>query len=197
MAINRAEVAPSFTLRLPANKTYGYDEQLLKIDVPLAPAPATTVPSPTSPSEATQPTTPGTADTTGGLHARLQLPSSTLTGGATMQGQAIIANNTGQPINITTCGSPFQVLLANDQFQQTAGWTLCARNVTIATGESSWPISITTIRPTCTTSPNASPPSGLDCNPTQAGQPLPPGHYTATLISDGLDVTATTEIDIT
>ena len=47
------------------------------------------------------------------LSARIELDTQTVTIGGTIEGRVVVANNTGENIDVIGCGSIFQVALAN------------------------------------------------------------------------------------
>ena len=87
-----------------------------------------------APEEATPPPAP--------LSARIELDAQTVTIGGTIDGRVVVANNTGENIDVTGCGSIFQVALANEEYEQQVGLDACAEPITIPTGESSYPVTV-------------------------------------------------------
>ena len=87
-----------------------------------------------APEEATPPLAP--------LSARIELDAQTVTVGGTIDGRVVVANNTGENIELIGCGSIFQVALANEEYEQQPAWLACAEPFTIPTGESSYPVTV-------------------------------------------------------
>jgi hypothetical protein len=150
-----------------------------------------------SPESGSGPATTESTPPPGGLQVRLELPSSTLAAGASMEGRVIVANNTGQPVTAVSCQSPFGVILANERAKQTGGQRMCAQTFVFAVGESSWPITVAANYGSCIASAGTIDPSIQQCLPGGGSPPLPAGRYTATAEGRGIDVTATAEIDVT
>ena len=76
------------------------------------------------------------------LSARIELDAQTVTIGGTIDGRVVVANNTGENIDVTGCGSIFQVALANEEYEQQVGWNACAEPISIPTGETSYPVTV-------------------------------------------------------
>jgi hypothetical protein len=126
-------------------------------------APATTEDPPGSPEEATPP-----------LSARIELDAQTLTIGEAIDGRVVVANNTGENIEVIGCGSIFQVALANEDYEQQVGWDACAEPSTIRMGESSYPVTVRAEHLACV----GAPPYG---DLPSCDSPFPPGDYEARL----------------
>jgi hypothetical protein len=139
-------------------------------------APATTTTSLVAP--ATEPAPPGAGPLTSGspvlsgpVTARVQLPSTSIGSGSTMSG-TLIVDNPGAALQIGTCDDYFAVVLTSDiaRFHQPPE-DQCLTSMTIPTGTSSYPITISAFFASC----NAvdTPP----CLPDGSLRPLPRGEY--------------------
>ena len=108
------------------------------------------------------------------LAARVVLPAKRLASGATVLADVVVSNRTGKPLRGTGCGSPFQIVLSNDQVHQDVGWRLCAESIEIPVGISHHKVRVSAVS-ACG--------EGRGLSPCQAGKlpPLPPGTYRATL----------------
>jgi hypothetical protein len=82
------------------------------------------------------------ACTSARLSARIVLPSTTMAAGSEMSGKVTVDNETGHPLHIIACGSPFQVVLGNDKVPAAAYFPACGFRVTIPSGESQWPVTV-------------------------------------------------------
>ena len=76
------------------------------------------------------------------LRARIELPSDRLVAGEQMQGEVIVDNDTGSPIDVAGCSSIYQAGLARDGYRQEMAWTTCLRAFEVPVGESRWPIGV-------------------------------------------------------
>lgn len=113
------------------------------------------------------------------MSARIELASTTVAAGETLSGRLVVFNNTGRDLKVIGCGSIFQVALANDAVEPEIVWNLCAQEITVPEGESTYPVSVQARRATCTTGP--APSSTPTCEPDGSPPPLPPGNYEARL----------------
>lgn len=115
--------------------------------------------------------------TKGALSVRLELPTRTIRTGTTLDGVAILANQSGSPITVSGCSGIYQLGLRSDSLQLSYGITMCLRKFTIPVGESRYTLSLVADFPAC--SPGNSqlemPPCGEGGKP----PPLPPGIYSA------------------
>ena len=121
-----------------------------------------------APEEATPPLAP--------LSARIELDAQTVTIGGTIDGRVVVANNTGENIDVTGCGSIFQVALANEEYEQLVSWNLCAEPISIPTGETSYPVTVRAEHLGCSGGPPPYPADMPACD-----SPFPLGDYEARL----------------
>ena len=89
---------------------------------------------PVTPVETTVPPAP--------LRARIELPSDRLVAGGSMDGEVIVDNDTGAPIEMAGCGSIYQAGLAHDGYRQEMAWATCLRVFEVPVGESRWPVGV-------------------------------------------------------
>lgn len=156
VAIDWASTAPHLQLRLPGNPTYGYSEKVLDVVKPSAGA--------------------GTDER---LTGTLVLPASTVRSGEALSGEVVVQNNTGAPIQVPGCGSPYGVKLHNATYSEEPIYPMCLTTFTLPVGESRWPVTIQATYPTCTSSV---PPVGdRACNPDGSIPGLPLGTYHVTV----------------
>ena len=109
------------------------------------------------------------------LRARIVLPTTTIHSGSSISGHVIVQNNTGDPLHVVDCLSPFAVALGNDKIQARIAFPTCAQPLTIPAGRSSWPVTVRAIYFSCG-GESSSPPCVHGHIPG-----LPPGHYRAKL----------------
>ena len=95
-----------------------------------------------------------------------------------MAGQVVVENNTGSALHFIGCGSPFQVWLTSDTVHPTPVWPMCAGDMTIPEGESTYPVSFIAAYPYCTNGP---PEPSIPACGNDGHAALPPGDYEATL----------------
>jgi hypothetical protein len=110
--------------------------------------------------------------------ARIELPSSSMVAGTTMNGRVVVDNQTGHVIDASGCGSLFAVALGSDGYRPDVPWRLCLQDLDIPTGESSYPVAVSATALGCVGGP---PTDGIpSCTPS-GPPPLPPGTYEAKL----------------
>lgn len=115
------------------------------------------------------------------LSGRIELAETTVEAGGTIEGRVVVNNNTGEPIIVVGCGSIFQVALANDEIEPMVGWNLCAQDITIPTGESTYPVSVRASYNTCLGESGESTIPMVPCLEDGLPPALPPGDYEARL----------------
>ena len=100
-----------------------------------------------------------------------------------MSGRVVVENNTGRAIQVSGCGTLFQVALVSDTYHPVVAWTTCARGFTIPAGQSSYP---TTVEASYLACSQGRPHGGLRaCLPGNQPPPLLPGLYHAKLFQVG------------
>jgi hypothetical protein len=109
------------------------------------------------------------------ISAQIELPSRTISSGSQMAGRVIVENNSGRPLHVSGCGSPFQVVLGNGEVTPTVAWPTCLEPITIPVGTSEWPVTISARYSSCG--------QGAGLVPCDHGRvpPLPVGRYRAVL----------------
>ena len=90
-----------------------------------------------------------------------------------------VENNTGEDLQVTGCGSPFQVRLHNEDVRDLdLSWQDCREHFTVPTGVSRWPVYVPTILLN---------PDGV----------IPPGAYTARIHQNTTDIpTAAVDVEV-
>lgn len=121
------------------------------------------------------------------LSATLELPTTTVEAGGTIEGEFVVSNDTGAPVQVEGCGSPYWVSLNNESVFQLVPRCMALMVFTFPVGESRWPVTISASHFGCVTAgtPTAvgvgdGPVCGADGMPPG----LPPGTYTATVGRD-------------
>jgi hypothetical protein len=96
--------------------------------------------------------------------------------GSSMSARIVVDNSTGHVVHAVGCLSLFQLALASSSYRPEPAWPACAQKFTIATGDSSYPVTLTASYDAC--GAGAGTPACL------AGDPMPPlpaGEYRAVL----------------
>jgi hypothetical protein len=124
------------------------------------------------------------------LSAQVLLPSTRVPTGGTLPGRVIIENHGTRPLQVSGCGSPFVVVLANHAIRPEVAWPLCLEEITIPTGTSRWPVTIAATYVTCGV--------GEDVVPCEDGDapPLPVGRYRAVLVQNPHVVARPTPLEV-
>jgi hypothetical protein len=118
------------------------------------------------------------------LSATLLLPTTTLRAGGEISGRVVVENLTGRDITVNGCHSIFQILLRNSTYTPDPGWELCLEQITIPTGQSSYPAPVHATYNECgQAGATGSFPACL--SPPDVMPPLPTGDYWATTFEDG------------
>lgn len=112
-----------------------------------------------------------TAPAAHGITATLQLPSFTITSGATMNGTVVIDNQSGAPITMSGCGPMVLVELHGQGIDQSDLSLACETTRPLPVGRSSYPVQVRATYNECEVAP-----SKIDCSFTS--RPLPAGAYT-------------------
>ena len=108
--------------------------------------------------------------------ATLTLPSTILRSGSSLKAQVTVENHGAQPLHIVGCGSIFALLLIGTHYHPTAVWPMCAQQITVPVGASTYTVTIAAKYDRCSPSGD-----GLRrCSPDGSMPPLPPGRYAAT-----------------
>ncbi len=114
------------------------------------------------------------------LAVQIQLAATTVSSGGTIDGQVVVTNNTGGNIKAIGCGALFQVALASDDYEPAPSWTMCAREFSFPTGESTYPVTVAAHHLECTADPSANA-DQVRCDENGNMPSLPPGDYEARL----------------
>jgi len=109
--------------------------------------------------------------------ASLQLDATTVPVGGTITGTVTVVNDSGAPIEGTTCGDYFVGSLSNEEYQQGVARALCLRDFTIPEGTSTYPISVVAAVNGCTLAEVEDQSLGPRCNPDGSMPALPSGEY--------------------
>lgn len=107
------------------------------------------------------------------------LPLETMRAGTTATAQVVVQNNTGQALEVTSCGSTFALALTSASYQPEVAWPTCASTISFPAGRSTYTVELSGSYLACTTSP--SPTSVVECLPSGQIPPLPTGDYQAVL----------------
>jgi hypothetical protein len=110
------------------------------------------------------------------LSARIVLPSTRVAAGAMLPGRVVVENSSGRPLHVSGCGSPFAVVLRNDEIRPVVAWPTCLEQITIPAGTSSWPVTVAATYSGCGRGNKRVPPCEDGLVP-----PLPVGKYQAVL----------------
>ena len=124
------------------------------------------------------------------ISARVEVPSTTIASGSQMKGRVVVDNESGRPLHVSGCGSPFQVLLGNAKVKPTVAWLTCLEPITIPVGTSNWPVTISARYSSC--GQGAGP---VRCDHSQV-PPLPPGPYRAVLYQSPRVVVPPPPVDV-
>lgn len=164
VALDLATIGTQFRLRLPGQPIFDYGEQVLEFPT-LADAP---------PARSEEP-----------LSATLELSTTTVEAGGTIEGEVVVRNDTGAPVQVEGCGSPYWVSLSNESVEQLVPRCMALLVRTFPAGESRWPVTISASHFACVTAgtPTASP-AGPVCGADGLPPALPPGTYTAQIGRD-------------
>ena len=140
-----------------------------------------------SPATTTGPTTPATPSTA--VTIRIMLPRTRVVAGPTINGTALITNNTSKTITVEACAADgwIDVGLVNHKitFDPATSSVACAPTVHLTPGLNRMPITVTTTFQSC--SPTDAHISVNHPRCTSTGMPLlPVGHYTTKVITSGL-----------
>ncbi len=134
------------------------------------------------------------------VRTRLELDTSSVAGGGTIEGRVVVNNDTGAPIQVISCMSVFHAGLQNDRLFAVPGSRMCATGFDIPAGESTWAVTIAVTYAACTQDPGSATESTPLCTsgPTPGIPPLPPGRYsTVVIVPEGFPVPAPVEITVT
>jgi len=128
------------------------------------------------------------------LSARIVLADTTVTTGGTINGEVVVANNTGEDLTVMGCRGIFAVALANEAVAPFPQWPACAQEITIPIGESVHPVTVSAQHMACsTTSVNE---TLVRCENDGSLPPLPPGQYEARLYQSTEVVPAPTPVEV-
>lgn len=116
----------------------------------------------------------------GRVTVRVVVPWRTIRAGSSRPARVVVSNATGSDLNLSGCGSPFQVALVRPGISPEVAWLACLQRITIPSGESSYPV---TVRATYNSCSGSIPPAAgaVACLPNQGPPPLPTGNYRAKL----------------
>lgn len=106
----------------------------------------------------------------------LHLLETTVPAGGELRGMVTASNASGEPVDISFCGSPFAVGLSNDEVDQQVGFTDCLEEGQIVPGLSSFEVTVSGSYLGCSAS-LSQPPILQQCLPGGGLPPLPAGEY--------------------
>lgn len=132
----------------------------------------------------------------GSVTASITLPTTTMRAGTSVTAKVTVENNSGTPIHLVGCGSIYRVLLIGGGQHPTPSWPLCAMQITIPTGQSTYIVRVAATYSEC--SPNGG--EGMPTCPADGSlPPLRLGRYAATTFSVNpeLPVPAPTSVTVT
>lgn len=153
---------------------------------PVPPAPPKSI-SPAPPS-AVAPVPPGS------LRAHITLPSTTMRGGSSLPATITVENDSGKPIHILGCGSVFSVVLVGEGHRPSPSWPLCAQDIIVPAGESTYPVTVAAAYQQCSTDGGNGMPA---CEQDGSMPPLPAGRYQATTVSVSPDLPVPARVPVT
>lgn len=132
----------------------------------------------------------------GGLTARLELDTTSIPAGEHTEGEVVVVNDTGEPVTIEMCRTPYGVGLRGDDYDQGVNWLACLQRADIPTGESRWPVWVSASLSHCT---SAVPPVGdVACEPDGTAPAIPPGTYQAVVEGvEGVPIPEPVTIEVT
>jgi hypothetical protein len=114
-----------------------------------------------------------------------------------MSATITVENKSGKPVNLVGCGSIYAALLVGESYHPTASWPLCAQQMTVPVGESSYPVTVSAAFNQCTAEGGAGPEPA--CLADGSLPPLPAGRYElmTTAVSPELPVPAPVAVTVT
>jgi hypothetical protein len=132
----------------------------------------------------------------GTLSARLVVPSKKVVAGSVVQTKLRVGNTTGNPVTVTSCGSPFAVALNSKAYMPLVGFPACAMSFTIPIGRSTYTVPLQASYSSCGgegTIPGQGPP-----RPCINGRPppLPVGKYQVKVYQNPAVVSAPAPINV-
>lgn len=153
---------------------------------PVPPAPPSSVtPAPASP---VAPVPPGS------IRASITLPSTTVRAGSSLRATITVENDSGKPIHVLGCGSVFRVLLVGGGHSPSPSWPLCAQDIVIPAGASTYPVTVAAAYQECSMDGGDGMPA---CERDGSMPPLPSGRYHATTVSVSPDLPVPTSVSVT
>lgn len=112
-----------------------------------------------------------------GVSASLELDATTVAVGGTITGTVTVVNDSGAPIDGSSCGDYFVATIRNDQYDQGVARLACLSPITIPEGTSTYPVSVTAAVTSCTPVEIEGTGVGLRCNPDGSMPAFPSGEY--------------------
>lgn len=150
----------------------------------------------TTSGRASTPSTSRTTRSAGRVVARLELPALTLRSGGSLAARITVVNDSGAEIQVMGCGSMYAVLLTGPRHHPTASWPLCAQQIIIPMGESTYPVHVAARYNECSAHGGHGMPACL-ADGSMPG--IPPGTYEVTTVgvSDEVPVPAPVSVQVT
>lgn len=125
------------------------------------------------------------------MSAQIVLSATTVTAGSVTSGYVLVQNATGHPLHASGCGSPFAVVLGNEEIKPRVSWLMCLERFTFPIGSSRWPVVVSASYPGCGRG------KGIPaCEEGGAPPPLPAGDYQATFFQGSHVVPRPASVDV-
>jgi hypothetical protein len=74
--------------------------------------------------------------------ASITVPTTTVRAGASLSATITVENNSGRPIQVLGCGPVYGVLLVGRGHHPSASWPLCAQQITLPAGRSTYLVTV-------------------------------------------------------
>ncbi|SES48915.1 hypothetical protein SAMN05216199_0245 [Pedococcus cremeus] len=130
----------------------------------------------------------------GSVRAIITLPSTTVRGGSSLPATITVENDSGKPFHILGCGSVFSVLLVGEGHRPSPSWPLCAQDIIIPAGVSTYPVTVAAAYQECSMDGGNGMPA---CERDGSMAPLPAGRYQATTVSVSPDLPVPARVPVT
>jgi hypothetical protein len=153
----------------------------------------------TTPTTTLLPSSVGLLPANAQLQTRIELNSTRVKAGTSIQGTLVVTNHSSSAINLTKrCEPQYGVTLTNSQFLPEYGFAdVClGAPFVIHTGVNRLPIEVGTTYMGCTMTPSTASVSSPKCTAT-GPPPLPDGRYEAILVGNGLPLPAPVPVTVT
>jgi len=108
-----------------------------------------------------------------------------------MPAHIVVDNESGHAIHVAGCLSIFQLALDSSSYHPDPAWPACLQMFTIATGKSTYPVTLTASYDACGAGPGTP-----ACLPGSGIPPLPAGEYRAVLFQSSNIVSVPASIPV-